>query len=357
MKIIDRYLILNVFLGFAVAAALLLPLFSTLDLVGELDDIDEGYRLVQALEVVFMTLPRRAVDLGPFIALLGGIAALGQLAVTQELITLRAAGLSATRIGMTTLAAGLILAVALAIANEFIASPLQQKALQTRSQAMASTKGNSKDGSIWGRRNDQFARIGSLRLGHIPTQVEVFEFDEQARLQQYLYADYADIQPNGVWELHNVQVKRWTAGEESFEQRDRMTWQSILPERRLRDVSFPAESLSSRQLYHYITFLRGSSQPSAQYEVALWEKLGTPLLTLAMILFAVPFAFTQVRSTSLGSKLALGAVVGLLIYLVNQIIMNLGILFGLSPPLVGTAPALAMLGVALFWVFRFDRKR
>ena len=138
---------------------------------------------------------------------------------------------------------------------------------------------------------------------------------------------------------------------------DQMIWQSVLPETRLQEVALPADSLSSRQLYHYIEFLKGTAQPSAQYEVALWEKLGTPLLTLAMILLAVPFSFSQVRSTGLGSKLALGAVTGLLVYLTNQIIVNLGILFGLVPVLVGTVPALLMLVFSMSLIFRFDRKR
>ncbi|GGM01511.1 LPS export ABC transporter permease LptG [Pseudomonas asuensis] len=357
MKIIDKYLLQNLFIGFLAAAALLLPLFSTLDLVSELDDIGGDYRLIQAIEVVAMTLPRRMVELGPFIALLGGIAALGQLALTQELNTLRAAGISAARIGLSTVLAGALFAVALAAVDEFAASPLQQKAIQLRTHALASTEGNGKDGSIWGRKDQQFVRVGGLRLGRIPTHIEIFSFDGNQALKEYLFADYADIESEGLWQLHDVTVKRWVEGNETVEHLDQMTWQSVLPETRLQDVALPANSLSSRQLYHYIEFLKGTTQPAAQYEVALWEKLGTLLLTLAMILLAVPFSFSQVRSTGLGSKLALGAITGLLVYLANQIIVNLGILFGLVPMLVGTVPALVMLVFSISLILQLDRKR
>ena len=74
MKIFSRYIIRNLFLGFAAAAGLLLPLFTTFNLIGELDDVSpDGYRWTQAVMVVLMTLPRTLIDLGPFIALLGGI--------------------------------------------------------------------------------------------------------------------------------------------------------------------------------------------------------------------------------------------------------------------------------------------
>ncbi len=358
MRIVDKYIVANVFLGFLAAAALLLPLFSTLDLVDELDDIGEGgYRLAQALQVVMMTIPRHAVELGPFIALLGGIVSLGQLSLSQELSVLRTAGISATRIAFTTLMAGLALALTLGVIDEFVASPLQQKAMQIRGKAFAMTeKGSSKESSIWARKDRQVVRVDNLRHGRIPILVEIFNFDDQDRLQEYIIAEYADVQPDGIWQLRNVQVKRWTDDtEESVQQIDQLAWQAILPDTRLDEVTLPPESFSARQLHHYVQFLRTTGQPTIQYEMALWQKLGVPILTLAMILFAVPFTFGQARATGLGGKLALGSIVGLLTYVANQILMNLGLLFKLNPMLVGVLPALAMLGLAIIIVCRFDR--
>lgn len=80
MNVFSRYLIRHLFLGFAAAAGLLLPLFTTFNLINELDDVSPGgYRWTQAVLVVLMTLPRTLVELSPFIALLGGIVGLGQL--------------------------------------------------------------------------------------------------------------------------------------------------------------------------------------------------------------------------------------------------------------------------------------
>ncbi len=53
--------------------------------------------------------------------------------------------------------------------------------------------------------------------------------------------------------------------------------------------------LSVRQLNHYIHYLQETGQPSSEYRLALW-KLGQPILTLAIILLAVPFTFTAPRS-------------------------------------------------------------
>ena len=68
MNVFSRYLIRHLFLGFAAAAGLLLPLFTTFNLINELDDVSPGgYRWTQAVLVVLMTLPR-TVSLPPFAA-------------------------------------------------------------------------------------------------------------------------------------------------------------------------------------------------------------------------------------------------------------------------------------------------
>ena len=67
MNVFSRYLIRHLFLGFAAAAGLLLPLFTTFNLINELDDVSPGgYRWTQAVLVVLMTLPRTLVELSPF---------------------------------------------------------------------------------------------------------------------------------------------------------------------------------------------------------------------------------------------------------------------------------------------------
>lgn len=86
MNVFSRYLIRHLFLGFAAAAGLLLPLFTTFNLINELDDVSPGgYRWTQAVLVVVMTLPRTLVDLAPFIALLGGLSVSGSYRKTVNL--------------------------------------------------------------------------------------------------------------------------------------------------------------------------------------------------------------------------------------------------------------------------------
>ncbi|STP70281.1 putative permease [Escherichia coli] len=83
--------------------------------------------------MVLMTLPRTLVELSPFIALLGGIVGLGQLSKNSELTAIRSTGFSIFRIALVALVAGILWTVSLGAIDEWVASPLQQQALQIKS--------------------------------------------------------------------------------------------------------------------------------------------------------------------------------------------------------------------------------
>lgn len=73
MNIFSRYLIRNIFIGFAAAAGLLIPLFTTFNLINELDDVSSGgYHWTQAVVVVLMTLPEASLILALLLRCLAG---------------------------------------------------------------------------------------------------------------------------------------------------------------------------------------------------------------------------------------------------------------------------------------------
>lgn len=354
MKIFSRYIIRNLFLGFAAAAGLLLPLFTTFNLIGELDDVSpDGYRWTQAVMVVLMTLPRTLIDLGPFIALLGGIIGLGQLSKSGGLTAIRTTGCSIFKIAIVTLSAGLMLIVALGVIDEWIASPMQQQALQIKTRySNHDTAGNI----LWARRGNVFVTVKSLDAHRQPEGIELFYYRADHSLQRYIYARTATISDNGVWRLEGVNQKAWANGKETTETKENVVWSSLFGDMSLEELTLPSSSFSVKQLSHYISYLKSTGQPSLEFTLALWLKLGHPLLILAMILLAIPFTFSTPRAPGLGSRLAVGVIVGLLTYVCDQIIVNLGLLYSLNVQMTTLAPPILLLAVALILVYRFDRQ-
>lgn len=350
-----RYL----FTGFAAAAGLLLPLFSTFNLINELDDVSPGgYHWTQAMLVVLMTLPRCLIDLGPFIALLGGIVGLGLLSKSSELTAIRSTGFSVFRIAMVALCAGVIWAVSLGAIDEWVASPLQQRALQMRNVSMAAGNAIDMTGNVlWARRDNTFMTVKSLNEQAQPMGVEIFHYRDDLSLAFYIYARKATIVKGDKWVLQDVRKKQWHEGRETIESKASLPWNAFFTHMGLDVLSLPGNTFSIRQLNHYIAYLKQTYQPSMEYQLALWQKLGRPVLTLAMILLAIPFAFVTPRSSGLGSRLAMGGILGLLLYISYQIMVNLGLLFALNAPLTALALPTACVIVAILLVRRYDRVR
>ena len=357
MNIFSRYLIRNIFLGFAAAAALLLPLFTTFNLINELDDVSPaGYHWTQAVMVVAMTAPRSLIDLAPFIALLGGIAGMGLLSKSLELTAIRTVGFSIFRIGLVVLVAGALITLPLGVLDEWVASPLQQRALQMKSIAMAKDKDNTNPSNVlWAKKDNTFVTVKQLDAHLQPQGVEIFTYKPDLSLDSYIYARSATVQKDGKWLLQGVNQKRWLNREKKVESVNTLEWQSIFTGMSLEELTMPPDSFSIRQLNHYIRYLDDTGQPSIQYRIALWQKLGRPILTLAMILLAIPFTFVAPRSPGMGSRLAVGVIVGLVTYISYQIIVNLGLLLSLNVQFVAVLPPLLLLLLALWLVYRFDK--
>ncbi len=358
MNIFSRYLIRSVFTGFIAAAALLIPLFTTFDFINELDDVSaNGYRWTQALVVVLMRLPRCLIDLGPFIALLGGIVGLGQLSKTQELTAIRTAGFSIFSISLVILYSGLMLTVSLGALDEWVASPLQQRALQLKNTAVAQVDNTvNTENTLWARHNNEFVTVNSLDEHDQPKGVEIFTYKPDLSLKSYIYAEKATILDNGMWVLHNINQKKWANGKETVTSQASLQWHSIFTHTSLKELSMPSDSFSIKQLIHYIDYLHNTGQPSIEFKIALWQKLGRPVLILAMILLAIPFTFSIPRAPGLGSRLAIGVIVGLLTYISDQIIVNLGLLFSLNAQLTTLIPPMLLLIIALVLIYRFDKQ-
>ncbi len=347
MIIIDRYIGISVAKACLLVMLILIALIVFLDFVEQLDDLGEGnYQLWQVAAFVSLMMPRRMLDLVPVTALLGSSIALGGLANGSELIAMRAAGISIWQIGLSVMKTGALLMLMVAALTEFVVPPLQQLAYEQRSMAVSGTRPMRTEHGFWSRDGLRFINIHTIVHGRIPTDIDIYEFDDKGRLLVFTHAQSADISHREHWILQGVQQKIFNGQElvtMSFPSR---VWSSFLTEEQIRLLEPPIDSLSPSDLYHYIRYLRNSKQLTEPYELALWQKLVMPFSTGVMILLSIPFVFGLPRVHSLGQRILLASIVGIAFYLLNQIFMNLGVLLDLSAPVAVLTPALILLSLA-----------
>jgi lipopolysaccharide export system permease protein len=352
MKIIERYIALHTIWGVFLVLALFAILFSFMELLSQINDVGKGnYQLADAIIFVGLTVPKRIVDLLPICILLGNIIALGVLADRFELIAMQASGISAQRISWSVLSAGAILMLGAFMVAEFVAPPLDQHARIRRSQAIYGKGIMLTKGGFWTRHGRSFIHVGRTLSNASAADVNIYEYDDQGRLQRFVHAREASILDNNQWLLIDIEQK--TFSEQGIQARhlQNQRLDAFLSVDQVSILELPPDSLSISDLYDYVRGLKERGQNADRYALSLWQKLSLPLTNLAMMLVALTFIFGHSRAITAGRRIILATTVGVVLYLANQIIGHLGLLFNLHPVFTTVGPVFIIFGISI-WLLR-----
>lgn len=347
IPITDRYTTINFFQAFLLVTAILLFLFSFIEMMNQLKDIGTGrYQLGDAFRYVIMTLPQRWFDLLPVATLLGSIIGLGLLADHNELLAMQAAGLRPGRTCLPILFIGILLMILAGLAAEFMIPPLEQQARTRRLLALSDTGMIMTKNEFWIRQGNNIIRIGKPSALDTMADMDIYECDPQGHLETYLHSPKADIIDKQTWLLKNVEKREFSPAGISRETFTELTLDLSLNAKQLGILNLPPESLSPTNLYRYINILQRRGQNADHYVMALWQKLSAPLTTGAMLLLSLPMIFGPIRDTSAGLLITIAVLIGIFAYLANNIIGDLGLLFNFPPPVTVLMPIAVILGIS-----------
>ena len=351
MTILDRYIGLALARSALLVMLILLPLFTLLDLVQQLDDIGTGnYGLVDALIYEAFLMPSYLLSLAPFTALLGTSMALGGLAHTNELTAMQASGISILRIGLATLKSVALFILFAIVIMEWVAPPLYQQAV--KQQSIALSGGNiliEKQGS-WIHQGNQFTYIRNIHKGHTLANIHIFEFDPGTQqLNFYLHANRAEIKDRKQWLYKDLTLKDYAGKDVVTLHEAELLRKSYLTERQLRILELPIDSLPPSGLYQYLKYLRVSEQTTERFEMVFWQKAIFPVTVTIMMLCSFPFVFGSLRTSSAGKRIVLATITGISFQLVSQLLVNLGLMLDISPLLTTLMPivVIVILGAVL----------
>ena len=345
MKLLTRYLVTRILIGLTLAAIVLMSLFSFLDLVNQLDNVGkEFYTVADAFMYVGLTMPRRFIQLSPFIALMGNVIGLGILAMNLEIISMRASGIAPSQISKTSLMVGLTLVSIIFLMDQFIAPPLEQKALSLQAKELGQSSSFGGGLGVWARNERQVLHIsGEDTGGGIGSNdIEIYLLDDSGMLKEYLHGERFTIISNEEWKLYDVVRKVYVEDQMTLEHLPTYTWHTFLESDQVSTLNKPPDSLSPTDLFAYVTYLKNTGQQYDAYSLALWRKIGGGLTTLAMMLLSVGFVFGTYR-TGLTRSLVLAGLSGIAIYLLDQLISNIGLVMDMNPPFIALAPGLLLI--------------
>lgn len=348
VKTLDRYLGLGFLQSWLGVNLVLVGLISFLELARQLDDIGKGhYRLSDALLYVTLTLPGRMLELAPPSALLGSIIALGLLAKNQELVALRASGISIRRVGWAFIKPAVLTLLLLLLGAQYLIPSLEQAAWTRRETALSETGTILPRGGFWTRDARRFVNLRTTRNSGVQA-VDIYEFDDRGGMTGYLHARETRIGANGNWELRDVQQRLFTGGGSTTRNVRQLVVPHLLTRRQANALALPPQTLSLTELHSIVTNLRQREQNADRYELALWQKLNLPVIAAALIMISLPLVCRQARSASLGWHIMLGAIFGVVFFYLNQILGYTGLILRISPAWTTFVPALAILAGGVF---------
>jgi lipopolysaccharide export system permease protein len=350
VTLLDRYIQAAAVKTLVLVSAGLTALFSLLELVDQLHDVGKGqYRLIDAMVYVLLTAPARLLQLMPVSMLLASLFALGALASHNELTAMRATGVSPRRIvGSVFKVAGLVLAV-LFLAAQFVIPPAEQHAQTERvSRLQSSSEPVRVENGLWAEGEDQYLNVRRFAHGNVPEDIYIYDFAANRKLQRFIHAAGAEVRPDGTWLLRGVVRKEFHDSGIETEHLAWLSWHSFLRPQQVSLLILPPESMQPVELYRYVSDLERRHLPAARYAQELWAKVDIPLAMAAMIMIAVPFALGPLRTHGTGQRIMIGAMIGIVFSLVEQITRYLGLLLDLSPALTATLPSFTLMAVALY---------
>lgn len=265
-------------------------------------------------------------------ALLGSILGLSSMAVDSELVVIRAAGVSILQMIGSVLKLGAVLAVISILIGELVSPWSETEAQRGKAEAMQQDISQQSDFGIWMRDNQTYVNVAEVLPDLSLLNVRIFEFDLQGRLRSLVYADRGRYR-NERWQLNDIQqtlIAEERDGAESKQVKSAYWTTEVTPEI-LSVFMIRPDQLSAWQLNKYIGHLDENSQDTSSYELAFWGKIATPIATGVMVILAIPFVFSQIRSGGFGRNLFVGIMLGLAFFAFDKGFGYIVLVYNINP--------------------------
>ncbi len=104
----------------------------------------------------------------------------------------------------------------------------------------------------------------------------------------------------------------------------------------------------------YANYLQAQGLNSSPYRLAFWKKILQPLSTLALVLLAISFIFGPLREVTMGYRIFIGVLVGIVFRTAQDILAPASLVYGFQPIYASLIPIVicAVLGL---WFLRRAR--
>ncbi len=325
----------------AVLFALVLVLM-TLDLLGNSGDIlaHPGNGDAELWRYVGLRIPQLIARFLPFSVLLGTLITLVALNQHSEIVTMKAAGISAHQIIAPLVLVGIAIAALNFLFNERIVTrataslsaweAVDYGPVPPSSQVQSNVRVQHGEDLIFVR---QVAGRGEgIRL------VGITFYDRVGGTLHRIVEAPAGARVDGGWLLTNARMFSVDTGRTSQVARLRLD-PSLRPEQ-FTLANVDADEQDFQQLRRSIEALRAAGRPTGALEASLWHKISGPLSSVLMPLLGAIAAFGLARSGQLFVRAVIGMALGFAYFVADNFALAMGNLGAYPPFLAAWGPFL-----------------
>jgi LPS export ABC transporter permease LptF/LPS export ABC transporter permease LptG len=358
-QLIDFYLLRNFVFYFGMLLVGFLVLFEAFNFFELLDDIAQHrVPLIDLFDFFFHLAVYLFYQLAPLACVVAVLVTLGIMAKNNELVALKAAGVSLYRITLPLVAAGLCLAAGLVILDDTYLpyASQRQDALRNRIQGRPAQTFYQPQRS-WILGDD--SRVYNYQLfdrdRSLFGRLSIFELDPDTfALRRRIYAERARWLPEDrAWVLSSGWVRNFSGTE--------VVSYAPFSEQKFSELHEPpsyfnreirqGHQMNWQELRQYISELARAGFDVARLSVELHRKLAFPLIAPIVMLLAVPFSLVVGSRGAVGG-LALGVGIAVVYWTAAALLEALGAVGQLPPVMAAWAPDTAFFFVALYFFLK-----
>ncbi len=358
MLILDRYVTKNFIKSFFSCLFIFIFLYVIIDAFTALKDILQNHPpLIKVVEYYLYSIPVIFSQIVPVAALLATLFTLSGLNQSNEIIAMRANGLSTFQIIKPLVLFGLTLSLAIFLVNETLVPYSQRTSMFIRRyyidrapEAMYDVP--IENVAVYGFKNRLFFINKLYPKSNTIEGLTILEHDRFQNVKAKIYAEKAKWKDNH-WILYQCFIYRMSGGNRETAEPMYFTEAPLRIEETPQDFmrqNIPVENMNAKELYGYINKLSGSGASTAvtRLKVDLYEKTAIPFTVFIIILLGIPSSIVIRRAIAFSSiGLCLG--ISFAFYVLFAVSIALG-KAGVLPPIVAAWITHALFGITALYL-------
>ena len=343
MRLLDRYILRSVVLT---CIFVFLFLYVVIDLLSNLEDIlKERVTLTLLIHYYLSYIPVMLVQVSPFACLLSTLYNFGKLNQNNEIIAMRASGLSILQITKNVIMFGLMVSLAIFWISDRIVPPaltLNQK-IKTMMEQGKNKEAKSEvlpNLTMYGLQNRLFHISRFYVPANIMEGITILEHDQNQNVTKKIVANKGVYQGNH-WIFYQCITYIFSPNgqieEEPQFQEEQAMYIPETPQDFLNQRDQP-DSMTINQLENYIWRLSKSGANSVvrSLKVDYYQRFTSPFTSVIIIFLGIPFAMIIRRRAAGLSSMGISMLVGFIYYILDAVCVALG-KGGVLPPFLSAS--------------------